>query len=144
MKKDFKPLDENAKSNSIMDVVRDYSDETLDEIFNRAGVIDLSSYSRDELKKIGIADEHDLDFFTALNDLKSSISEVKMTSLEIFYELLKITGYMDELLSRSDFEAKKAALNLALISEIISDYENIMGKYDLVGLFNYIYLSLKY
>ena len=144
VKKDFKPLDENAKSSSIMDVVRDYSDETLDEIFNRAGVVDLSSYSRDELKKIGIADEHDLDFFTALNDLKSSISEVKMTSLEIFYELLKITGYMDELLSRSDFEAKKAALNLALISEIISDYENIMGKYDLVGLFNYIYRSLKY
>jgi DNA helicase-2/ATP-dependent DNA helicase PcrA len=82
--------------------------------------------------------------FENLNELKSSLKEVKLTSLQIYYELLKITGYTEELLSRSDFDAKKAALNLALISEIISDYENIMGKYDLNGLFNYLYRSLKY
>lgn len=144
VKSNFKPIDSSSKSSSIMDVVRDYPDDALEEIFHTVGVVDLSSYSREELKGIGITDEHDLDFFAALNDLKSSLSEVRMTSLEVFYELLKITGYMDELLSRSDFEAKKAALNLALISEIISDYENIMGKYDLIGLFNYIYRSLKY
>lgn len=144
VKNNFKPLDSSSKSTSIMDVVRDYADETLEEIFNRVGVVDLSTYSRDQLKNIGITDEHDLDFFTALNDLKSSLSEVRLTSLEIYYELLKITGFLDELLSRNDFEAKKAALNLSLISEIISDYENIMGKYDLIGLFNYIYRSLKY
>ena len=144
VKNNFKPLDESAKSRSIMDVVRDYADDTLDEIFKRVGVIDLSSYSRNDLKSIGIVDEHDLDFFDSLNDLKSSLSEVRLTSLQVFYELLKITGYVDELSSRSDFEAKKALLNLSLISQIISDYENIMGKYDLVGLFNYLYRSLKY
>ena len=144
IKNNFKPLDSSAKSTSIMDVVRDYADDTLEEIFRRVGVVDLSTYSRDELKHIGITDEHDLDFFTALNDLKSSLREVRMTSLQVYYELLKITGFLDELFSRSDFEAKKAALNLSLISEIISDYENIMGKYDLVGLFNYLYRSLKY
>lgn len=144
IKSNFQPLDSTIKSKSIMDVVRDYSDETLDEIFKRVGVIDLSSYSRDELKSIGITDEHDLDLFCGLNDLKSSLTEVRLTSLQVFYELIKITGYADELLSRNDFEAKKAALNLALISEIISDYENIMGKYDLIGLFNYLYRSLKY
>ncbi len=144
IKNNFKPLDESAKSNSIMDVVRDYADETLEEIFARVGVVDLSTYSRSQLKSIGIADEHDLDFFAGLNDLKSSLTEVRLTSLQVFYELLKITGYVDELSSRSDFEAKKALLNLALISQIISDYENIMGKYDLIGLFNYLYRSLKY
>ena len=144
IKNNYKPLDSSSKSNSIMDVVRDYSDDDLDDIFNRVQYGDLSKYSSDELKAIGISDEHDLEFFTSLNDLKSSLNEVKLTSLQIYYELLKITGYMDELLSRSDFEARKAALNLALISEIISDYENIMGKYDLTGLFNYIYRSLKY
>ena len=144
IKNDFEAMDSSSKSNSIMDVVRDYSDETLDEIFKRVGVIDLSLYSRDELKAIGITDEHDLDFFAGLNDLKSSLSDVRLTSLQVFYELIKITGYADELFSRNDFEAKKAALNLALISEIISDYENIMGKYDLNGLFNYLYRSLKY
>ena len=144
IKNNFKPLDSSAKSTSIMYVVRDYADDTLEEIFRRVGVVDLSLYSREELKHIGITDEHDLDFFTASNDLKSSLREVRLTSLQVYYELLKITGFLDELFSRNDFEAKKAALNLSLISEIISDYENIMGKYDLVGLFNYLYRSLKY
>ena len=144
IKSSFKPLDSSAKSTSIMDVVRDYADDTLEEMFRRVGTVDLSTYSRDELKGIGISDEHDLDFFTSLNELKSSLGAAGMTCLEVFYELVRITGFADELFSRSDFEAKKAALNLALISEIISDYENIMGKYDLVGLFNYLYRSLKY
>jgi len=144
IKSNYKPIDENVKSKSIMDVVRDYSDEDLDKIFERVGSIDISLYSREELKSIGISDEHDLDLFENLNELKSSLKEVRLTSLQIYYELLKITGYTEELLSRSDFDAKKAALNLALISEIISDYENIMGKYDLNGLFNYLYRSLKY
>ena len=144
IKNNYKPLDSTVKSTSIMDVIRDYSDDTLDEIFKNVDIADLSSYMSDELKAIGISDEHDLEFFTSLNDLKASLKEVKLTSLQVYYELLKITGYMDELLSRNDFEAKKAALNLSLISEIISDYENIMGKYDLIGLFNYIYRSLKY
>ena len=144
VKDNFKTIDKNAKSGSFMDVVRDYSDDVLEEIFSRVGVPDLSLLSRDELKDIGIVDEHDLDFFSALNDLKSSLKEVRLTCLQIFYELIKITGFADEMLSRNDFEAKKALLNLGLISEVISDYENIMGKYDLSGLFNYIYRSLKY
>ena len=144
IKDNFKPIDDSSKSSSIMSVVRDYPDDALDEIFRRVGVIDLSQYSRNELMAIGINDEHDLDFFEELNELKASLGEVRMTSLQIFYELLKITGYTDELFTRNDFEARKATLNLALISEIISDYENIMGKYDLIGLFNYLYRSLKY
>lgn len=144
IKNDYQPIDKSIKSKSIMDVVRDFSDDDLDDMFNRVGSIDISNYTREELIAIGISDEHDLDFFESLNDLKSSLSEVKLTSLQIFYELIKITGYTEELLSRNDFEAKKAALNLALISEVISDYENIMGKYDLIGLFNYLYRSLKY
>ena len=110
-KNNFKPLVSSSKSVSIMDVVRDYSDEDLEEIFKKVGVADLSSCSCEELKAIGIDDEHDLDFFVSLNDLKSSIKEARLTSLQIFYELLKTTGYMVELLTRSDFEAKKATLN---------------------------------
>ena len=144
IKGNYEAIDKSSNPNSIMSVVRDYSDDVLDEIFKRVGSIDISSYSREELREIGISDEHDLDFFEDLNELKSSLKEVRLTSLQIYYELLKITGYSDEVLSRKDFDAKKAALNLALISEIISDYENIMGKYDLNGLFNYLYRSLKY
>ena len=144
IKGNYNPIDGNARSKSFMDVVRDYADDDLDDMFNRVGTLDISLLTRNQLIDIGITDEHDLDFFEDLNELKSSLRDVKLSSLEIYYELLKITGYTDELLSRNDFDAKKAALNLALISEIISDYENIMGKYDLNGLFNYLYRSLKY
>ena len=144
IKNQFKPLEDNSNSKSIMDVVRNYSDETLNEIFKKANIIDFSNLSRMDLVNMGIVDEHDLDFFSSLNEFKNSLKDSHFTSLQVFYELLNITGFADELLDRSDFEAKKALLNLSLISEIISDYENIMGKYDLVGLFNYIHRSLKY
>ena len=144
VKKSFKAIDVNSNSKSYMDVIRDYSDDVLDNMFKKVDIIDLSTFTKEELINIGITDEHDLDFFVNLNELKSSLTNYKLTSLQIFYELLKITGYLEELLVKNDFEAKKASLNLSLISEIISDYENIMGKYDLVGLFNYLYRSLKY
>ena len=141
---------ENKKSNSFMDVVRDYDDNVLDEIFKKADKVDISLLSAAELRAIGIDDEHDLEFFTGLNELKRLLfysdteTKDKPTSLQVFYELLKITGYLDELFSDIDFEAKKSLLNLSLISGIISDYENIMGKHDIVGLFNYLHRSLKY
>ena len=144
VKNEFKPINKNSNSKSYMDVVRDYSDDDLDEMFKKVDIVDLSSFSREDFINIGIDDSHDLDFFLSLNELKISLKDSRLTSLEIFYELLKITGYVEELLSRKDFEAKKALLNFSLISEIISDYENIMGKYDFVGLFNYLYRSLKY
>jgi DNA helicase-2/ATP-dependent DNA helicase PcrA len=144
IKNNYRPMDSASKSKSIMDVVRDYSDDVLEEMFKHVGIIDISTFTRDELKDIGITDEHDLDFFVELNELKSSIGDRRLTCLQVYYELVKATGYFGELLSKGDFESKKAALNLALISEIISDYENIMGKYDLIGLFNYLYRSLKY
>ena len=143
-KRNFKAMDENSNSKSYMDVIRDYSDDVLTELFSKVDILDLSLFTREDLINIGITDEHDLDFFVNLNELKSSLNDFKLTSLQVFYELLKITGYMDELIVRKDFDAKKASLNIALISEIISDYENIMGKFDLVGLFNYLYRSLKY
>lgn len=141
---------ENKKSSSFMDVVRDYDDNVLDEIFKKADKVDISLLSRDELKAIGIDDEHDLEFFTGLNELKKLLfftdieTRDKPTSLQVFYELLKITGYLDELFSDIDFDSKKSLLNLSLISGVISDYENIMGRHDVVGLFNYLHRSLKH
>lgn len=148
--KSHDPLVENRKSRSYMDVVRDYSDDALEDIFRKAKKIDISLLSRDELKAIGITDEHDLDFFCRLNELKKLLldgdieTREKPTSLEVFYRLVSITGYFDELSSRSDFEARKASLNLALISGIVSDYENIMGRHDIAGLFSYLHRSLKH
>ncbi|WP_295113908.1 ATP-dependent DNA helicase [uncultured Methanobrevibacter sp.] len=148
--RNYDSLNGRNDSSSFMDVIRDYSDSVLDDIFKKTNKIDISSLTREELKGIGISDEHDLDFFCSLNDLKSVLFNQdidinkKPTSLQVFYRLLNATGYLEELSSRSDFEARKASLNLALISGIISDYENIMGKHDIIGLFNYLHRSLKY
>lgn len=148
--RNYESLVENAKSNSFMDVARDYSDEVLDDIFKKTNKMDISTFSRNQLKAIGITDEHDLDFFSGLNELKAEIFDMdtdyskKPTSLDVFYRLLNSTGFLEELSSRNDFEARKASLNLALISGIISDYENIMGKHDIIGLFNYLHRSLKH
>lgn len=107
----------SRSSSSFMDVVRDYSDDVLEDIFRKSNKIDISALTRRELVAIGITDEHDLDFFCALNELKSMLLDntidlaKKPTSLEVFYRLLNITGYLEELSSRSDFEAKKASLN---------------------------------
>ncbi|WP_406533455.1 UvrD-helicase domain-containing protein [Methanobrevibacter sp.] len=145
----YESLNGNSSS-SIMDVVRDYSDADIREIVKKTNKTDISRLSRSELQDIGITDEHDLDFFCRLNELKKLLfdSDIdydkKPTSLQVFYRLMNITGYLDELSSRSDFDARKASLNLALISRIISDYENIMGKHDVIGLFNYLHRSLKY
>ncbi|WP_407422341.1 ATP-dependent DNA helicase [Methanobrevibacter sp.] len=145
----YEPLNGNSSS-SIMDVVRDFSDSDVLDITGKTNRIDISSLTRGELQDLGITDEHDLDFFTELNELKKLLFDreipfdEKPTSLQVFYRLLNITGYLEELSSRSDFDARKASLNLALISGIISDYENIMGKHDIIGLFNYLHRSLKY
>lgn len=146
----YESLNDKSRSSSIMDVVRDFSDEDIKDIIKKTNKTDISMLSREELKAIGITDEHDLDFFTSLNELKEMLFDreidldKKPTSLQVFYRLLNITGYLDELSSRSDFDARKASLNLALISRIISDYENIMGRHDIIGLFNYLHRSLKY
>ena len=146
----YDSLNERGTSTSIMDVVRDFSDADVRDIAKKTNRIDISSLSRSELKAIGIVDEHDLDFFCSLNELKEMLFDKdidldkKPTSLQMFYRLLNITGYLEELSSRNDFDARKASLNLALISRIISDYENIMGRHDIVGLFNYLHRSLKY
>lgn len=146
----YDSLNKNSQSNSFMDAVRDYSDNVLEDIFKKTNKVDISILSRSELKSIGIVDEHDLDFFCRLNEIKAELfysdSDLnkKPTSLQVFYKLLNATGYLEELSSRSDYEARKVSLNLALISGIISDYENIMGKHDLIGLFNYLHRSLKH
>jgi len=112
----------------------------LDEIFKSVDKPDLSILSEKELIKLGIKNKHDLNFFLQLNELKREYEEdyYYRTTSQIFSKLLNITGYVDELVLRNDDEAKRALMNIGLVSDIISDYENIMGEYNLKGLFKYL------
>ena len=145
-----KKHEENIKNERSLSKIFKRQDYILDKIYENITKPDLTKLSRLDFKELGITDEHDLNFFSQLNKLKALMEnkEVKNrdkpTTLEIYYKLLDITGYLDELFTRSDNDAKKARLNLALLSEIISDFENIMGKHRLNQLFEYLVRSLKY
>lgn len=124
-------------------------DNILNEIFEDISRIDLSMMSYSQLKEIGIEDENDLNFFCKLNEIKSLMNDDninifdKPTTLQLFYKLINISGYHDKIITKNDRESYKASLNLSLLSEIISDYENIMGKWNINGLFNYLAGILK-
>lgn len=123
--------------------------KVLEKIFEKIEKPDLSTLTRDELINLGINDEHDLQFFCKLNNLKSIINDTnlefykKPTSLEIFFELIKITGLNEKLLSKHDNDSIKALMNLGQISEIIDDYENIISKHDIHGMFDYLKRIIK-
>lgn len=121
----------------------------LKKIFDKFEKPDLSTLTRDDLINLGITDEHDLNFFCKLNELKAKINDEtlevykKPTSLEIFFELLNITGLNEKLLSKNNHDSIKALMNLGQISEIIDDYENIISKYDVHGMFDYLRRIIK-
>lgn len=121
----------------------------LEKIFEKIDKPDLSTLTKEELINLGITDEHDLNFFCKLNELKELINNEdlenfqKPTTLQIFFELLKITGLNEKLLSKNNHESIKALMNLGQISEIIDDYENIISKYDANGMFDYLKRIIK-
>ena len=124
-------------------------DDIIEKIFDNVEKPDLTKLNREGLMNLGITNEFDLDFFDKLNEIRALIYnediEVfdKPTTLQLFYKLINISKYHDEIITSNDHESYKASLNLSLVSEIISDYEDIMGKWNLNGLFNYLAGILK-
>lgn len=118
--------------------------EFLEKIVKSVGCIDIATFNREELIDIGVKTEHDLNFFLELKKLKELINDnsiknyEKPTTLQLFYKLISITGYLDKILLQKGRKAKKVKLNISLISQIIKDFEDIMGKYEYAKLFNYL------
>ena len=131
--------------------VRSYSgvfnldEDIISDAFKHINTVDISQLDEKGFNKLGIKNKNDIHFFLELNKLKSLIYDEdisyydKPTTLELFYKMINISGYHDDILQqKGDHEFKKVRLNLALISEIISDYENIMEKRNYTGLYDYI------
>lgn len=116
-------------------------EEILNEIFNRIEKPDISKMSRDDLINLGIQNEHDLDFFNKLYNIKKEFydSEIdfykKPTILETYYKLLNLTGYLDNKFDNDNTQDKIELMNLAFISNTIYNYEDIIYKHDINGLF---------
>lgn len=109
------------------------NDDVLIEIFKRVNkpVVDLDL----------IEDAGDREFFTELEKLRenvfSSDEEDKLTILEVYYELLNLCGYFDDLvINNGDYELELE--NLSKISRTIFNYESIISAKDVRGLFFFL------
>lgn len=88
-----------------------------------------------------IEDAGDREFFTELEKLRenvfSSDEEDKLTILEVYYELLNLCGYFDDLvINNGDYELELE--NLSKISRTIFNYESIISAKDVRGLFFFL------
>ena len=109
------------------------NEDVLIEIFKRVNkpVVDLDL----------IEDAGDREFFTELKKLRenvfSSDEEDKLTILEVYYELLNLCGYFDDLvINNGDYELELE--NLSKISRTIFNYESIISAKDVRGLFFFL------
>ena len=122
-------------------------------IFNRPNKHQIEVFSRvkkpilsnENLINYGITNERDLEFFYALNDLKSRVNAEKYydrpTIGEVYFELLcDITGYLTEDLINNEEEI---AYNLASIIPSMSIYGEIMYDRGLRGAFWFIKRSIQ-
>ena len=89
-----------------------------------------------------IKNKEDRAFFTKLESLREDIfkdgdDEEKPTILDVYYELLDLCGYLDEsVINEDDYDFELE--NLARISGIIFNYESIISKDDVKGLFFFL------
>lgn len=109
------------------------NEDVVIEIFKRVNkpVVDLDL----------IEDTGDREFFTELEKLRenvfSSDEEDKLTILEVYYELLNLCGYFDDLvINNGNYELELE--NLSKISRTIFNYESIISANDVRGLFFFL------
>lgn len=104
-------------------------------MFTRVKKPYLHKLTVDDLKEIGIDDEHDLNFFKQLNDLRESLENEwsdetisysdRTTLLDVFYKLLNIIDNFnfDDL----DDENVEKLLNVSTLSNTIYKFEDVVS-----------------
>lgn len=123
-------------------------DEIIEEIeknvLNENKKIEISEMNTESLKNIGITNEHDLNFFNQLYNIKKEFYDSKIgdkhkiTLLELFYKLLNINRYLEKKSKSENLSDDKILMNLAALSKTIYNYENMIDPHDVKGLFRFI------
>ena len=137
----------NKQINIKYEDVFNLEEEIKKEIFDEIKMVDIADFDKNGLIEFGITNEDDLKFFLKLRNIKIRLfeddSSEKLSTLDLFYELLNVTSYFSEISIENNPNHVKIKKNLALFSHIIKDYESIMGEYDYEGLFIYLSRVLK-
>lgn len=116
-------------------------DEVIAKIFESVEYPDISKMTSTQLKDIGITDDDDLEFFERLHNIKCEAFDEDVefyerpTILETYYKLLDATGYIRDKFDDNTYENKQILYNVAQISNTIFNYENLVNKWDITGLF---------
>ena len=120
-------------------------DEIVKEIFNNVERFDLSKQSRTDLEKLGITNKHDLDLFENLYNTKQMLYDTttefyeKPSILDVYYDILQYSAILENRLENPTEENERVLRNLGLITETISNYEEIVTKYSINGLLWFIF-----
>jgi DNA helicase-2/ATP-dependent DNA helicase PcrA len=145
---------ESSRIRSYFGVFNKYKDkkelkeDCLNEIFERVNKPYLYKFTVDDLRALGIDDEHDLNFFKRLYDLRQKLEKEwsdkdnkdKTTLLDVFYELMSILDNFDF----DDFDDgnKEKLLNVSILSNTIYKFEDVVSRHDLKRLFWFFYHNL--
>lgn len=136
---------EVSRIRTFKGVFNSRSNEIIDYIFERIQRPDLSMKSRKELIELGITNEHDLDLFEKLNNLKARLYDEstefyeKPSVLNVYYDILEYSGLLEGRLENTSDENERVLRNLGKITETISNYEEIVTKYSINGLLWFIF-----
>lgn len=112
----------------------------LDHLGQNVNIYDFKG--KEELNKVGILEESDIEKILKLNQLRKEIEESHKTYslLEIFYKIFEYTGYLDRLLKENTKGSEEKLFNLARLSEIIGLFER-MPRYKVEDFLWFIYSS---
>ncbi len=127
---------------------KDLKEDCFNEIFSRVKKPYLYQFTVDDLRELGIDNEHDLNFFKRLNDLRVSLENEwsdetikdKTTLLNVFYELMDIINNFD--FDDFDNENVEKLLNVSTLSNTIYKFEDVVSRHSLRRLFWFFYHNL--
>ncbi|MDR2623534.1 MAG: UvrD-helicase domain-containing protein [Methanobrevibacter sp.] len=133
------------------DGVFNRDEETLIEIFKRVNKPSISNLSAKTLLDFGVDDKHDLKFFNDLIKLKNKIITEKnkdmkymdrTTLLEIYYDLLELINYLNHDFVEDEHNHEEI-FNLAILSNILYNTEEIITRNNIETMFWYLYHNIE-
>lgn len=98
-----------------------------------------------DFKAEGIENEEDISKLLQLNELKEELKNSKKSILSIFYDIIKISGYLNWLIEEGSGKSDEKLFNLAKLSSIINKYEDITENPQIEDFLLFLYnLPKKY
>jgi DNA helicase-2/ATP-dependent DNA helicase PcrA len=115
--------------------------ETVEALYKLDKEFDLSELTESsDFKDQGIHKETDIDKLAGLNKLKIELKNKHSSMLEVFYDILEISGYLKWLVEDETAKNQEKIFNLAQLSSILNKYEYMNKNPKIKDFMWYLYL----